>query len=436
MKPALLVLVAALATACQKAPTPPETPGTAVAAAPVAAASYEDERRAAEQAVRDVQAAIARGPVVWPQWANLAEAQRGLAQLSGDYRFYSEAEQSLAKAFALSGSKGGPYLTRARFNVSVHRLDRVVADLDRAAAESDPDVIAILALRADLAFFRGRYEEALSGYREVLQRREDLPNLVRLALWHARMGHASEAAALLDRADAIYHGDSQHPRAFLALQRGLIELDRGRWDAALAHYHHALRLMPGWWLAREHIAEIHALQGDADTALREYAAVIADTNNPEYMDATAKLLLERGEKDAAAPWIARARQLYDARLATLPEATYGHGLDHFLLFATPAEALALARKNFALRPNGDSQIQLADALVHAGAPREAEQLMRQALATGWQTARLHAAAARTFAACGLKPDASQQAAIAKALNPKAAHQYGLPVTGIAAADTP
>ncbi len=412
-------------------------PSVVVPPAPAATTpyGYADELTAAASAVRQAEAAIEQGPVVWTQWETLANAQLAQAQLSGDYAGYTRAEQSLAKAFALSGN-GGPYFSRARFNFTVHRLDRVEADLARAARENNPDPTAILALRADLAFYRGHYDEALSGYRAALDRREDQSNLVRLALWHARMGHTSEAAALFDRADAIYHGDSPHPRAWLALQRGLLDLDRGRWDSALAHYEHALRLLPGWWLAREHVAEIHALRGDADGALREYAGVIADTNNPEYMDATAKLLRERGDAAGAAPWIARARTLYDARLATLPEATYGHGLDHFLLFATPAEALVLARKNAALRANGDSQIQLADALVHAGATAEAAAVMRTASASGWNTARLHAAAARTFAANGHAAEARQQSELAIALNPKSAHQYGLPTTAVAKVETP
>ncbi|MES2684354.1 MAG: hypothetical protein V4650_12620 [Pseudomonadota bacterium] len=419
----LLALVSALAAACQQAPAPATAPPVQATAPP--AASYADELRAAEQAVREVQARIARGPVVWPQWANLAEAQRAVAQLTGDYRHYLEAEQSLAQAFALAG-QGGPYLARAQFNFSVHRLTLVEPDLARASAESDPDVTAILALRADLAFYRGDYDAALSGYRQVLQRREDLPSLVRLALWHARTGHVSEALALLDRSDAIYHGDSQHPRAFLALQRGLIELDRGRWERALAHYQHALRLLPGWWLAAEHIAEIHALQGEHDAALREYAEVIEQTNSPEFMDAMAGLLRARGDETAARGWITRARKLYEERLATLPEATYGHGLSHFLQFGTPAEALALARKNHALRPYGEAQIQLADALLRSGAVRETETLVRSALSSGWRTAELHATAARAFAAAGQAEDSARQVALAKALNPRAAQQYGLP----------
>lgn len=420
-----LALAAALALgACSRAPAPALLP----AAQPAVAAptfSYADERAAAEATVAEARAAIAHGPVVWPQWDTVARAELALAQLTADYALYTAAGQSLDKAFALAG-QGGPYLSRARYNVTVHRLDRVEADLRLANSGSDPDVVGIQALRADLAFYRGHYDEALAGYRAVLERREDVPSLTRLALWHGHMGHLSEALALLDRADAIYHGDSPHPRAWLALQRGLLYLDRGRWDLALAHYQHALRLLPGWWLAREHVAEIHALQGEADTARAEYAEIIHETENPEFMDAMARLLRERGDAPGADGWIQRARALYETRLAALPEATYGHGLDHFLQFGTPAEALALARKNHTLRPNGDAQIQLIDALLHAGLANEAERLTRTALASGWRSAKLHAAAARAFAAAGRISEAAAQVALAKALNPRSAQQYGLP----------
>lgn len=404
----------------------PPAPVAAPAASAPAAWNYDDERASEEAAVREADAALTRSPVVWPQWETLARAQLALAQLSGDYRLYTAAEQSLQRAFELAGAGSGPFLARARYNYTVHRLDRVAADLDAAGRESNPDRAAILGLRADLAFQRGDYPAALDGYRAALERREDLQGLVRLALWQGRMGHRSEALALLDRAERIYHGDSPLPRAWLALQRGLLALDRGEWDLALAHYQHALRLLPGWWLAREHIAEIHALQGQTELALEEYAGVIRDSGQPEFMDASARLLRERGDEAGAAAWIARARALYEQRLAQLPEASYGHGLDHYLQFGTAAEALALARRNHALRPNGESQTKLINALLHAGEPREALALARRALASGWRSAELHSAAAHAYAANGLAAEARQQSASARALNPHAARQYGLP----------
>ncbi|ROH88735.1 hypothetical protein ED208_13045 [Stagnimonas aquatica] len=416
---ALLALLLTLA-GCQ-----PSAPPAPAAAAPTAW-SYADEHASNEAAVREAEAALGRGSVVWPQWETLARAQLALAQLSGDYRLYTAAEQSLQRAFDLAGAGSGPFLARARYNYTVHRLPLVAADLDAAERESNPDRAAILGLRADLAFQRGDYPAALEGYRAALERREDLQGLVRLALWQGHMGHRSEALALLDRAERIYHGDSPLPRAWLALQRGLLALDRGEWDLALAHYQHALRLLPGWWLAREHIAEIHVFQGKIDLALEEYATVIRDSGQPEFMDASAHLLRERGDEAGAASWIARARALYEQRLAQLPEASYGHGLDHYLLFGTPAEALTLARRNHALRPNGEAQIKLINALLLAGEPREALTLARRALASGWRSAELHAAAARTCAANGLLDEARQQSQDARALNPHVARQYGLP----------
>lgn len=427
MSPARLLLGAALAlslSGCQ--PSAPIAPVAGAASEPAPAWSYDDERRRSEAAVSEARAALARGPVAWPQWETLARAQLALAQLSGDYRLYTAAEQSLQQAFDLAGAGSGPFLARARYNYTVHRLDRVAADLDAAERERNPDRAAILGLRADLAFQRGDYPAALTGYRAALELREDVQGLVRLALWQGHMGHLSEALALMDRAERIDHGDSPHPRAWLALQRGLLALHRGRWDLALAHYQHALRLLPGWWLAREHVAEIHALQGQTELALQEYAAVIGDTGSPEFMDASARLLRERGDADAAAPWIARARALYEQRLAQLPEATYGHGLDHYLQFGSPTETLALARRNQALRPNGEASIKLAAALLNAGQPAEALRWLRQTLDSGWRSAELHATAARAAAANGELAEAREQARLAKALNPKSGRQYGLP----------
>ena len=420
---AALLLAALQGAAC--APSAPPASARAPAAA-VASYGYTDELTNARRRLSEAREVIERGPVVWPQWETLATAQLSLAQLSGDYRAYLDAGRSLEQAFAISGEGVGPYFARARYHYTVHRLDRVEADLDRAACESRPDRAAIIGLRADLDFHRGRYEQALAGYREALLRREDLSGLVRLALWHGRMGHPSEALALLDRADRIYHGDSQHPRAWLALQRGLLELDRGQWDLAMAHYQHALRLLPGWWLAREHVAEIHALRGERAEARAEYAAVIAETGNPEFMDAMAGLAAHEGKAEESAQWVARARAAYDERLALLPEATYGHGLDHFLQFGPPEKALELARANHRQRPGGEAQIKLTEALLLNGQPKEAVALIRQALGSGWESAELHVAAARSFAALGRMPEARRQAALAKAGNPHAVTQFGLP----------
>src|SRR5262249_31405270 len=130
-------------------------------------------------------------------------------------------------------------------------------------------------------------------------------------------------------------------RAYLSLLRGLVALERGRWDEALARYAEGDREFPGWWLLREHEAEIHALQGKKDEAIAAYRQLVDETSDPEYMDALARLV----PAPEAGTWVARARTVHDARLARFPEAAYGHALEHYLLFEDPARAVELAEKN-------------------------------------------------------------------------------------------
>src|SRR3546814_17686395 len=58
--------------------------------------------------------------------------------------------------------------------------------------------------------------------------------------------------------------------AYIELQRGILDLDRGHWDAALIRFRAAERLFPGHWLIEEPIAEGLALKGDLETAARLY----------------------------------------------------------------------------------------------------------------------------------------------------------------------
>src|SRR6185503_1437990 len=112
---------------------------------------------------------------------------------------------------------------------------------------------------------------------------------------------------------------------------------------------------PGWWLADEHIAEVHALRGDFDDALARYQDIVQRTGAPEYMDAIARILLEQHQPGAAAEWTGRARTIYRERLALLPEAAAGHAIDHFLQFEPLErdELLAIARQDVIARPGAE-----------------------------------------------------------------------------------
>ncbi len=196
-------------------------------------------------------------------------------------------------------------------------------------------------------------------------------------------------------------GLTPQSQAFFYLQQGLLDLDRGHYDEALKHYKEADRVFSGWWLIDEHIAEIYRLKGQIDVALEIYERVVAETGNPEYMDALALIALDKGNKNLAKIWSDRARASYQEQLAKFPEATYGHAIQHYLTFGSSEEALALAKKNYDLRPNGEAQTYLIDAYIKAGQLKCAEMVLNDVLESPWHTAYLDEVAAKVYYARGM-----------------------------------
>jgi tetratricopeptide (TPR) repeat protein len=117
-------------------------------------------------------------------------------------------------------------------------------------------------------------------------------------------------------------------QAWVSLQRGLLALQANNLERALAHYREASELLPGWWLADEHIAETLALHGHDERALTIYHDVLARTGDPEFMDAIARIHRDRGDETVAQQWIARAKRGHAGRLARFPEAAAEHAAQH------------------------------------------------------------------------------------------------------------
>ena len=393
---------------------------------------YADALDDAARAVAKAEERARTDPAWIPQEA-LALAYLDRAQLTGDFADYVASDRALEQAVARAG-KPGPCFAAARIHAALHRLQRATAAVADCAGRIQigaGERAELEGIDADVAFYQGRYDDALRGYRAALALGESVAGLARLSQYYARTGAPFEAAALLDRAERIYHGDSARPLAWIALQRGLLELDAGRWDDALAHYLRAERLMPGWWLAQEHAAEIHALRGDLDSALTRYQDVVRRTGHPEYMDAIARILLEQRQPAAAAEWVNRARAIYREQLKALPEAAAGHAIGHFLAFEPLAadELLAIARQDLAARPGAEARMHLAQAYLRLGRGADAAAALRPVLDSPWRTAKLYALSAQVFAATRDAPAAARAEAQAIALNPRALRMYSTPPAG-------
>jgi tetratricopeptide (TPR) repeat protein len=201
----------------------------------------------------------------------------------------------------------------------------------------------------------------------------------------------------------------------MELQRGLLDLDRGRYADAAAHYRAADERFSGWWLIEEHLAEALSALGRTNDAERIYRDVVARTGHPEMLDALSGIVENEGEAEALRD---RAREGFEDRLARLPSAATGHALEFFLV-NEPARALALALRNVETRPGAVPRLRLAQAYAANGLLAEADGELASLLSSHYRSAELHATAALVYRARDQLDNADRERRHAEEINPHA-----------------
>ncbi len=353
----------------------------------------------------------------------LAASRMQHARLTGSYDDYAQAEASVARAFELN-PQSGTLMLRAKLHYSLHRLPEARTDFAAAKPTSprSPDGVASLeAFEANLAMQAGDSKNAAKHFEASLASKRTTSSLSSAAVYHWKTGDFEQAEVLFREALQSYHGKPMEPRAWLHLNLGLLDLDRGRYDDALAHYREAETFLKGYWLIDEHIAEILTLQGKTEEAKTLYLDILERTNNPEFMDAMAGILFEEGQDEEAKAYVARARKRYEEQMAKYPEAAYGHALGHYIEFGDdPAFVLELAKKNYALRPNLEAAVMLAQAQLKAGDAKAAAKALAPTLKSDFKAAELYVTAAEVQAKLGKDKQAQAFLEKASAIDPKTA----------------
>ena len=365
--------------------------------------TYQDAILNLDQLIESLSIRVKEQPKSWLELERLALAYIERARLTGSYQDYAEANNLLAKAFDITGGEFGPYYTRASLYYTLHKLPKASKDAERisqSAILTYKNKIKLLTLRSDIAFQQGNYNKALEGYLELLDMENTPNNLFRLANYYWKTGNLTLADNLISEAVQLAKGFGPQVQAFFYLQQGLLDLDRSQYNEALKHYEEADQVFSGWWLIEEHIAEVYRLKGQTDEAFEIYERVVMETGNPEYMDMLASIALDEGNKELAKVWSDRARARYKEQLAKFPEATYGHALQHYLSFGSAEEALALAKKNYQLRSNGEAQTYLIEAYLKAGQLQDAERVLNDVLKSPWRSAYLKEVATKVYNARG------------------------------------
>ena len=382
--------------------------------------SYTEALARADGAISNARAAATAGSDQWLMHEILAGEYLARAQLSGSYDDYVAAERALDAAFKVAAPGSGPHLMRASLNFSMHRLagaEAQLAAMDGYAVPPDPgDRAEIAAMRGDIALYSGQLQGALDNY----DRADALvPGAAgfRRAIFAARTGDTDGADAYFVEAERGFRTPTQQTRSYMELQRGILDLDRGQLDDAMAHFRSADRMFPGRWLIEEHIAEVLNLQGKTSEAEKLYRDIVRRTGHPEFIDALAGMAEARGDAAGARRLYAQAGTIWTRRLKQFPEATYGHAIDHCVAKRDWPCALRLAQQNHKARPYGEAKIALARALLGNGRVAEARAMIETVLASRWRTADLHKTAADIYQASSMRDAATTQLRLARAINP-------------------
>lgn len=366
---------------------------------------------------------VARDPISWANQESLGSALMARARLTGDFDDLAKSGAAFASGVKTAPKGSGPQMGRAVHNMMVHRLIAVAPDLamlSRSAVSLSKDEQAeIEAMRGDLAFYGGNYQAAQTAYVKADNMAADTSITYRMAIWAKAMGDPDSAVTLFSKAARINTAPTAPFIANVMLQAGSVELMRGEWEKASALFDRADKRFPGSWLIAAHRAQMLALKGDFAGAERLYLRSIETSKSPEVIDALAALYRATGDAEASRKWAAVSAGIWARRVATLPEAAYGHALEHELTLGDPKRALDLARKNHFARPFGDSKILLASAMIANNQPQPAIALLDAVSASGWKSAAQFVGLFQAYSMIGegAKADAARAAALA--INPRA-----------------
>jgi tetratricopeptide (TPR) repeat protein len=282
----------------------------------------------------------------------LADGERGLELAAAASRLQPElADAQLIYASALS---------------TFHRFEEAMMALERAH-DAGADGQRLATTRRDLLMAQGRYGELAEDFAHAAEPVADFYELAHRADLRLLQGDLAGASLWYRAAQDLYQDVDPVPLAWLHVQQGIALLRHGQIAQARAFFAAAHARLPRYALATEHLAECEFLLGRHDQSRALYAAVIKQTDNPEFRAALARVETADGHADRARAERDRASAGYRRLLARHRAAYAQHAAQFFFEIGDIDSASPLAQENLQLRADVGSLIlyaQVAQAGQH------------------------------------------------------------------------
>jgi tetratricopeptide (TPR) repeat protein len=367
---------------------------------PSGSAGYQAELRRIDQDIAGLGGAEALSPPIEPQRVTrylFLLYQR--ASIAGDFAGLGTVVRTIERTVPRLAHPGDLYLLKANAACKLHRL----ADAE-AALLALPSLCQCSEGRlilADLAFQRGQYREAESGYHAALETAPSWSALARVAYFQAKMGDTDRADHLYREAEDELTAKEMRSYAWLEVQRGFLAFSHGCYSAARSHYDRAEAAYPGYWLVHEYLAELLGAEGRFEQALTILEGIASSNFRPDLQQAIGELLAISNQPDAAGKWYEKALAGY-LQSVRRGEVHFLHHLADYCadVAKNGTEAVRWARADLQLRQNFSTQAALAWALYRNGQFDEARAWIDRALASEAVEAHLYFRAAVIYAVSG------------------------------------
>lgn len=323
------------------------------------------------------------GRGTYPSYARLGAAYLQKARETGRSSFYHDAENYLLQSLRFQRNYealrwlADLALARHQFRVALayarETVQTMPGDLDAQGALFDSH----LAL--------GDVQSAAGVAERMMQMQPGFASLTRRAALRESRGDWHGAVETMARACQQAEADRlpAEPRAWCQVRLGSLHLSGCEPQKAEAAYRSALRRLPRYFRAEEHLAELRAAQGNYQEAIRAYQDLAERTRDPRYPIALAELYSLAGDTELASR--ERQRALAELRRsAGSGSRADWHALAMLLLdqARTAADGLQWAQKDFENRRDVIAAEALAWAYYRNGRLEHAAETIEHALQAG------------------------------------------------------
>ena len=348
-------------------------------------------------------------------WTALGDAFMQKARETADASYYGRAEQAFERALELDTADGAALVGLAWVQSARHEFEKSTESARKALAV-DATNAAAYGLLGDAALELGDYDLAAEHYQKMLDLRPDISAYSRSAHFLFVVGDVRRATWLMDRAikaGAPYAENTAWCRAQLAL----MHLATGNLVAAEQIVDQAIARMP---------SNYHVLfaQGRIRAARSDYAGAIESYRRASAIAPQHDVVVALGQLYTAADDRKSAQQQW-ALVETIDRLNKANGVTGDIQLARfladqerrLPEAVAIAEREFKLRPNVFAADTLAWAYYKNGRYADARRIAAKSLAHRTPDASFLFHAGMIHAKLGDRATAQRQLAQALSLNP-------------------